>query len=297
VLTILKRDAAPEGLRIGGERSGTREWSAQEGPRNTGLFWLRGTSVPEAGPERPKDQRTFGPRSRVDRSGSSKEGAVRWKATPELVSQDREAGTKPFTGRDQVDRTPAYPSLGAVGAGSNAGPHFFWAKRRKHFFQQAKELRPTEGSSQAKELRPTEGSSGKRRSSGQRRKHFFWGKKSPLSAADFARAFHSASISPRQSLNLSASVSPNQSLRVSLSASASLAAAEAFAEASSDERAAFAAAMLTESHFRRDCSFARSLPRGERSCPRPERILAVGRLAPPFGECPPRFRSPAPTGH
>src|SRR4029079_9593001 len=112
-------------------------------------------SVPEAGPERPKDQRTFGPRSRVDRSGSSKEGAVRWKATPELVSQDREAGTKPFTGRDQVDRTPAYPSLGAVGAGSNAGPHFFWAKRRKHFFQQAKELRPTEGSS------------GKRRSSGQ----------------------------------------------------------------------------------------------------------------------------------
>jgi hypothetical protein len=214
VLTILKRDAAPEGLRIGGERSGTREWSAQEGPRNTGLFWLRGTSVPEAGPERPKDQRTFGPRSRVDRSGSSKEGAVRWKATPELVSQDREAGTKPFTGRDQVDRTPAYPSLGAVGAGSNAGPHFFWAKRRKHFFQQAKELRPTEGSSQAKELRPTEGSSGKRRSSGQRRKHFFWGKKSPLSAADFARAFHSESVSPRQSLriSLSVSVSPHQPL-------------------------------------------------------------------------------------
>ena len=219
MLTILKRDAAPEGLRIGGERSGTREWSAQEGPRNTGLFWLRGTSVPEAGPERPKDQRTFGPRSRVGGSGSSKEGAVRWKATPELVSQDREAGTKPFTGRDQVDRTPAYPSLGAVGAGSNAGPHFFWAKRRKHFFQQAKELRPTEGSSQAKELRPTEGSSGKRRNSGQRRKHFFWGKKSPLSAADFARAFHSESVSPRQSLrvSLSASVSPNESRRISLS--------------------------------------------------------------------------------
>jgi hypothetical protein len=109
------------------------------------------------------------------------------------VSQDREAGTKPFTGRDQVDRTPAYPSLGAVGAGSNAGPHFFWVKRRKHFFQQAKELRPTEGSS------------GKRRSSGQRRKHFFWGKKSPLSAADFARAFHSESVSPRQSLRISLS--------------------------------------------------------------------------------------------
>jgi hypothetical protein len=125
VLIILKRDAAPDGLRIGGERSGTQEWSAQEGPRNTEWFWLRGTPVPEAGPERPKDQRTFGPRSRVDRSGSSKEGAVRWNATPELVSQDREAGTKPFTGRDQVDRTPAYPSLGAVGAGSNAGPHFF----------------------------------------------------------------------------------------------------------------------------------------------------------------------------
>src|SRR4029079_17242143 len=93
VLTILKRDAAPEGLRIGGERSGTQEWSAQEGPRNTEWFWLRGTSVPEAGLERPKDQRTFGPRSQVGGSGSSREGAVRWDATPELVSQDREAGS------------------------------------------------------------------------------------------------------------------------------------------------------------------------------------------------------------
>jgi hypothetical protein len=28
-------------------------------------------------------------------------------------------------------RTPADPSLGAVGAGSNAGPHFFW--RNRHY--------------------------------------------------------------------------------------------------------------------------------------------------------------------
>src|SRR6185312_2033721 len=53
-------------------------------------FGFEGLRFQNAGPERSKDQRTFGPRSRVDRSGSSKEGAVRWNATPELVSQDRE---------------------------------------------------------------------------------------------------------------------------------------------------------------------------------------------------------------
>ena len=142
---ILKRDAAPEGLRTGGERSGTQEWSAQEGPRNTELFWLRGTSVPEAGLERPKDQRTFGPRSRVDRSGSSQEGAVRWKATPELVSQDREAGTKPFYGAG-----PGRPNTGISFARRSGGwqqcrppflfwawqqcrPLFFWAHRSARF--------------------------------------------------------------------------------------------------------------------------------------------------------------------
>jgi hypothetical protein len=87
---FLERDAVPGGLRIVGEQSGTQEWSIQEGPRNTGRFWLRGISVPDAGPGRAKDQRTFGPRSRVGRSGSSQEGVVRWEATPELVSQDRE---------------------------------------------------------------------------------------------------------------------------------------------------------------------------------------------------------------
>jgi hypothetical protein len=112
-----------------GERSGTQEWSTQEGPRNTGRFWLRGTSVPDAGLERSNDQRTFGLRSRVDRSGSSKEGAVRWKATPELVSQDRERVFRSLWATGTRLRTPAYPSLGAVGAGSNAGPHFFCAER------------------------------------------------------------------------------------------------------------------------------------------------------------------------
>ena len=123
----------------------------------------------------------------------------------------------------------------------------------------------------------------KRRSSGQRKEapasegtpasegSISFGAKKALSAQLTSRAH----FTPNQSLrvSLSASVSPNQSLRVSLSASASRVAAEAFAEASSDERAAFAAAMLTAWHFRRDCSFARSLPRGERSSPRPERSL------------------------
>ena len=65
-------------------------------------FGFEGLRFQNAGPERSNDQRTFGPRSRVDRSGSSKEGAVRWKATPELVSQDREAGSQTgFPERDQ----------------------------------------------------------------------------------------------------------------------------------------------------------------------------------------------------
>ena len=37
---FLKRDAAPEGLRIVGEQSGTQEWFPQEGPQNNGWFWL-----------------------------------------------------------------------------------------------------------------------------------------------------------------------------------------------------------------------------------------------------------------
>ena len=48
-----------------------------------------------AKPGQSNDQRAFGPRSRVDQSGSSKEGAARWKATPELVSQDRERVGRP----------------------------------------------------------------------------------------------------------------------------------------------------------------------------------------------------------
>jgi len=126
---FLKRDAAPGGSRIVGEQSGTREWSTQEGPRNIGRFWLRGTSVPDAGPERLKDQRTFGPRSLVDRSGSSQEGAVRWKATPELVSQDRER-----VGRAKVLSTrlriPAYPSLGACGGWQQCRPPFLLGQVR-----------------------------------------------------------------------------------------------------------------------------------------------------------------------
>jgi hypothetical protein len=88
-----------------GERSGTQEWLTQEGPQNTGRFWLRGTSVPDAGPERSKDQRTLGPRSLVDRSGSSQEGVVRWKATPELVSQDRERVGRAKASINQVTNT------------------------------------------------------------------------------------------------------------------------------------------------------------------------------------------------
>ena len=40
------------------------------------------------------------------------------------MSQDRERVLEP-SGNGTRLRTPAYPSLGAVGAGSNASPHFF----------------------------------------------------------------------------------------------------------------------------------------------------------------------------
>jgi hypothetical protein len=62
---------------------------------------LNGITV-SFGPGQSKDQRTFGRRSLVDQPGSSKEGVARWNATPELVSQDREAGLQTdLSGRDQ----------------------------------------------------------------------------------------------------------------------------------------------------------------------------------------------------
>ena len=122
----------PDFLVRPGERSGTQEWSTQEGPQNTGWFWLRGTSVPDARPERSKDQRTFGPRSRVDRSGSSQEGAVRWKATPELVSQDREAGS--LTGlpeRDQGRSNTGISFARRSGGWQQCQPSFLMGRSRR----------------------------------------------------------------------------------------------------------------------------------------------------------------------
>ncbi len=51
-------------------------------------------------------------------------------ATPELVRKDRKRGPRSFGSADPRLRTPAYPSLGAVGTGSNAGPHFRLGERR-----------------------------------------------------------------------------------------------------------------------------------------------------------------------
>ena len=113
-----------------GEQSGTQEWSTQEGPRNTGRFWLRGTSVPTARPDRSKDQRTFGPRSRVDRSGSSQEGAVRWKATPELVSQDREAGCQTFRGAGPGQSNTGISFARRIGGWQQCRPPFLLGTSR-----------------------------------------------------------------------------------------------------------------------------------------------------------------------
>ena len=93
---FLQRDAART-IFGSGKQSGTRQRSSQEGPRNIGRL-LRGTSVPTVagtnGKEAGRLRRRTGPGSQ----GSSSEGAVRWEATPELVSQDREAGPQPFRG-------------------------------------------------------------------------------------------------------------------------------------------------------------------------------------------------------
>ena len=62
---------------------------------------------------------------------SSDGGNKASEATPELVSQDRKRSP---TGARL--RTPAYPSLGAVGADSDVGPHFLLGDTpslRSHF--------------------------------------------------------------------------------------------------------------------------------------------------------------------
>ena len=89
---FLSRDAAPEVLRDWDEQSGTQEWLTQEGPRNIGWFSPRicpKDRAPRRGRtgERPANLRAA---QSSRRSGSSHEGVVRWEATPELVSQDRE---------------------------------------------------------------------------------------------------------------------------------------------------------------------------------------------------------------
>ena len=117
-----------------GKQSGTQEWLPQEGPWNIGRLWpgawISGPRFGNFGSQRTgqtsKDKRTLGKRSPVEGQGSSSEGVVGWKATPELVSQDRERVSQAFGQKRTRLRTPADPSLGAVGAGSNAGPHFFW---------------------------------------------------------------------------------------------------------------------------------------------------------------------------
>src|SRR5215203_2572231 len=51
-------------------------------------------------------------------------GPPRWETTPELVRQDRGRVEGAFGPDRSRSRTPANPTLGAVGPGSNAGPHF-----------------------------------------------------------------------------------------------------------------------------------------------------------------------------
>jgi len=106
-MIFLSCDAAPGVLRNSGERSGTRERLSQEGPRNIGRFSqeVQSSDWGFSRPGQSKDQRALGPRSLVDQPGSSQEGAARWKATPELVSQDRERVGRPKGSINQVTNT------------------------------------------------------------------------------------------------------------------------------------------------------------------------------------------------
>lgn len=113
-MIFLSCDAAPGVPRNSGERSGTRERSSQEGPRNIGRLWpefgwkdfgpeiqVQGFGSKDLGLKgRPDVERPANLRAAQSSrgQGSSQEGAVRWKATPELVSQDREAGCQTFRG-------------------------------------------------------------------------------------------------------------------------------------------------------------------------------------------------------
>ena len=93
---LLLRDAART-VFGSGKQSGTQQGSTQEGPRNIGRL-LRGISVPtEAGLDG-KEAGRLRQRAGPGSQGSTSVGAVRWEATPELVSQDREAGPQPFRG-------------------------------------------------------------------------------------------------------------------------------------------------------------------------------------------------------
>ena len=76
--------------------------------------------------DRPDIERQANPReAQSSRSqGSSHEGAVRWKATPELVSQDREAGCQTFRGAG-----PGRPNTGRSFARRSGG----WQQCRPPF--------------------------------------------------------------------------------------------------------------------------------------------------------------------
>ena len=85
----------------------------------------RGTSVGFDFRVRPggaKQKRGFGRRTGVEVARLLSRGSGRWEATPELVSRSSEVGSPGIRFWDLAD-----PSLGAVGAGSNAGPHFICA--------------------------------------------------------------------------------------------------------------------------------------------------------------------------
>jgi len=102
-IIFLSRDAAPDLLVGKVSKAGRGRDYPKKGRRTSGGFGRDFGS--SARPDRSKDQRTFGPRSQVERTGSSKEGAARWEATPELVSQDRERAGRPKGFISQVTNT------------------------------------------------------------------------------------------------------------------------------------------------------------------------------------------------
>ncbi len=113
-MVFRQRDAARISLRTASGKAG-RGWNHPKKGRGTSVgFGLR------ARQDRSKEQLAFGQSGSIRLVRLLLGGSYRSEATPELVRRSSRLGSPGIRLRNSTN-----PSLGAVGAGSDAGPHFF----------------------------------------------------------------------------------------------------------------------------------------------------------------------------